>query len=92
MQVNTGSITGDFGEEWAEAARFMVSRRWVHLTGSNAHYVNQWPPVLSGALELIEGIAGPGAARLISRVWPREILRGRDIQAWEPLPPPDRQL
>ncbi|MFZ5632494.1 MAG: tyrosine-protein phosphatase [Bacillota bacterium] len=92
LQINTGSITGDFGREWEEVARLMVRQHWVHLLGSDAHSVNQRPPGLSRALERIENLAGSRAAGLISRKWPRQILQGRDISPWRPLPPPGRQI
>lgn len=92
LQLNAGSVTGDFGEEWADAAGMMIRQRWVHLIGSDAHSVHQRPPVLSGAVEMIRGLAGSEAAKMISSAWPREILQGRHIHPWDPLSPPPRQV
>ena len=39
------------------------------------------------ALDLVRRIAGPRAEDLVSR-WPQEILGGRAISPWEPIPPP----
>ena len=47
VQVNAESLTGYFGADVAECARFLLKRRIVHFLGTDAHSPTDRRPVLS---------------------------------------------
>ncbi len=76
IQMNAGSITGDYGPVTAQRAELLVRRGWVHLLGSDAHSINQRPPGLSRAIRQIAGMVGGTAAHVIGCANPLAVLEG----------------
>lgn len=86
VQLNAGSLLGQFGPEAEEAAKLFVSHRLVHLLGSDAHNSSKRPPLLGEAVSLIAKLGGEEYARNVAILWPGEILAGTYVRVAEPIP------
>lgn len=54
FQVNSGSLTGKFGEDAKNTAHDLVKRNMVHLLGSDAHGSDSRTPKIRKAFDLIK--------------------------------------
>ncbi|MBE3578060.1 MAG: phosphotransferase [Limnochordales bacterium] len=86
VQVNAGSLLGQFGPEAEAAARLFVRHRMVHLLGSDAHNSQKRPPVLQEAASVVAELGGEELARNVTVLWPGDILAGIYVQVAEPIP------
>lgn len=81
LQVNAGSLLGQYGDEAERAGWEMLERGWVGVMASDYHGLG--PVGLDGAADRLRGRDGGEAAELLLSVNPRRVLDGRP-----PLPVP----
>jgi protein-tyrosine phosphatase len=76
-QITAMSLTGDFGLFVKRAAETMLQKRLVHIIASDAHSIDNRPPLLSRAVEHAAEILGnyEEAMRMVTEV-PAAILSG----------------
>lgn len=56
LQINSGSITGLYGQKIKKTAHWLVKRDLMHLVGSDAHSAGGRSPRIREALEVVEGL------------------------------------
>lgn len=87
-QINAGSVIGRYGSQIKEAAFLFLGLNCVHFMASDAHDTKNRPPVLSGALRMVEAAAGAEAARSLVEDNPRAVLEDKPMPFQpEPIPP-----
>jgi protein-tyrosine phosphatase len=80
VQVTAGSLTGDFGPACLRSAVRMLKKGWVHIIATDAHWVDDRPPLLSpGRRAAVRFVGEEGARRLVIDN-PRAIIEGRDLE------------
>ncbi|NPV27278.1 MAG: hypothetical protein HPY81_07535 [Firmicutes bacterium] len=84
VQVNAGSLTGQFGRRVQRCAEEMVKRGLVHFLGSDAHSCGQRGPSLAEAAERLERLLGRVAAEKITRLNAANLLAGQSIESYRP--------
>lgn len=79
VQVTAGSLTGAFGEEAMDCARYLLKKGFVHFLASDGHSTRRRQPVLSEGLRAAIEIVGVDAARRLVETNPRAILSGEAL-------------
>lgn len=79
IQITAGSLTGLFGEVVQQVAGEFIKRGLCHILASDAHWVDDRPPILSPYLPVAAGISGEEAARAMMLDNPNKVLNGEDI-------------
>jgi protein-tyrosine phosphatase len=87
-QVTAMSLTGGFGEKVRHLAEKMLNARWIHFIASDAHSLEDRPPVLSEGVRKAEKFVGKEEAHKMVNDYPRAILEGRAPK----FPPPAKGL
>jgi len=73
-QANAGSFTGRNGSEVRQAAFRFLNLNLIHFIASDAHDVENRPPVLSAAARSAADVIGPEAATALVQDNPRAVL------------------
>lgn len=84
VQVNAGSLTGQFGRRVQRCAEEMVKRGLVHFLGSDAHSCGQRNPSLAEAAERLQRLIGMAEAEKITRLNAANLLAGQSIESYRP--------
>ena len=92
-QVNSASLTGEFGDAARRAAFAMVEQGLVHVLASDAHHAVQRPPgAAPGLAALRERFGRVGAlGEWMTEEVPAAILAGRPVPERPPLPAKPRR-
>jgi protein-tyrosine phosphatase len=85
VQITAMSVTGGAGEVVREYCRFLLQRNLVQIIATDAHSVDQRPPVLSEAVKAAADIVGETSAFGLVRDNPRAIIEGRTFEVPEPV-------
>ena len=86
MQVTAGSLTGRFGRRpkyWAER---MLDEGLVHILATDAHHIDQRPPLLAEARDAAATRLGEDEAWNLVRVRPRGIIDNKPVERLPALP------
>jgi protein-tyrosine phosphatase len=86
-QLDTGSVTGQFGKTVQRAAANMLEHGLIHLMASDCHNTRNRLPGLSSAVTEVSAIIGEEGAQKISTDNPRAVVEGNAIP-WIPAPAP----
>jgi len=86
-QVTAMSLTGKLGHGVRKFVEKLMKKRLVHFIASDAHSIDERPPVLSEALRAAEKIVGREEALKMVSDYPQAILEGRRPNVPEPSPP-----
>jgi protein-tyrosine phosphatase len=78
-QMDTGSITGQFGKKVQETARVMIENGLIHFIASDCHNTRNRLPGMSKAVEAVAEIAGREYARAIAYDNPGAVVEGLDV-------------
>lgn len=78
VQVNTGSLTGQYGNTVMRAAWKMLDNGWVHFLGSDDHVRSQFGGYLE-AIDKIQSTYDPYTATLLSSSNPAKIVRNEPV-------------
>lgn len=79
IQVNAGSITGEFGHEAKSAAKKLLKERLVHFIATDAHDEKKRAPHLKKAARIISRKYGKGYAEELLCINPRKVLNNEEI-------------
>ncbi|MEW6662545.1 MAG: tyrosine-protein phosphatase [Bacillota bacterium] len=79
VQVNAGSLAGEFGPRVQKLAGDLARQGLVHLMGSDAHCPHKRPPLWPVALPRLEKLAGREAALAITLKNPAAVLAGNEV-------------
>ena len=80
IQINRGSLTGNFGQEAYAAAAWILRHRLAHLVASDAHGVDFRTPDLMGGYRWVCHNCDEEYAELLFRVNPRRILFDHTVE------------
>jgi len=86
LQLNTGSLTGDFGTQVRSTAETFLMLGWVSFIASDGHSTTWRKPVLSPAFEVASKIIGEEQALRLVLHNPSKVIQGEDLQAGELIP------
>jgi protein-tyrosine phosphatase len=78
-QLDTGSITGQFGKKVQRTATLMLEFGLVHFLASDCHNTRNRLPGMSEAVAAVAGIVGEEYAAAIADRNPRAVVEGRPI-------------
>ncbi len=90
LQVNAGSLLGEWGHAVRSQAEELVKLGWVSLLASDAHSITHRRCRLGEAAERVERLAGAEVREIVTCTNPDRILLDQDIPAPEFLPPTRR--
>ncbi len=74
FQITANSLTGFWGKQKQQLCEEMLRRNMVHFIASDAHGVNNRPPILSAAREAAAKIIGAEAAEKLVKANPEAVL------------------
>lgn len=77
LQINSGSITGLYGEKVKKTAHMLVKNDLVHLIGSDAHSAGGRCPKIRGALDIVEKLKPGKAVEIIE--FGKKVLAGEEV-------------
>lgn len=87
-QMDTGSITGQFGKKVQQAARVMLENGLIHFIASDCHNTRNRLPGMSAAVASTAEIVGEEYAHAIAGDNPAAVVDGRPIPTrLSPTPP-----
>ena len=79
LQVNAGSLLGDFGPGPARAAEHLLRLGWVSLLATDAHSPTHRAPRLSAAIKRSIRLVGKSAAQVLVEDNPARVLRNEAL-------------
>jgi protein-tyrosine phosphatase len=79
LQLNAGSLTGDFGRAVRRRARQLLSLRVFKVLASDAHDLHTRRPILSRAVEVAADVVGPQEALALVYHNPAAIVFGKRL-------------
>lgn len=79
VQVTASAITGAWGEQVGQVARWLIQRNAVHFLASDAHDTKRRPPVMSQGREALAKLRGDAIARALVDDNPRAVIEGRPL-------------
>ncbi len=80
MQIDAGSLTGQFGRHARRAAEWLVQQGWVEFVASDAHDLIHRPFSLTAARERIAALCGPDEVRRLLVDNPQQVVKGQDVE------------
>lgn len=80
-QMDTGSITGQFGKKVQQAARVMLENGLIHFIASDCHNTRNRLPGMSAAVASAAEIVGEEYAQAIAEANPSAVVEGNPIPA-----------
>ena len=86
VQVNSGSITGFFGDSIKHTAEVLLTHRLAHVIGSDAHSAGSRCPRMAQARAMIADLLGEDDANQLTRLNASRILAGETVPREDPLP------
>jgi protein-tyrosine phosphatase len=86
MQMNAGSLTGQFGRGIRKRAEEMLDHNLVHFIGSDCHNRRTRPMALRKAYGIVLARRGKDMAEKLFLDNPRNAVRGQDVWTPEPIP------
>jgi protein-tyrosine phosphatase len=87
-QVTAMSLSGGFGDQVRHVAEKMLRAGWIHFIASDAHSLEERPPVLSEGVKRAEKLVGREAAHKMVNDYPRAVLEGRTPK----VPAPSKEI
>ena len=89
-QMDTGSITGQFGKKVQKAARVMLENGLIHFIASDCHNTRNRLPGMSAAVETTAKIVGEEYARDMAGANPAAVVEGKPVPN-RPTPTPPQK-
>jgi protein-tyrosine phosphatase len=90
LQVNAGSLLGEFGPGPRRAAERLLRLGWVSFLASDGHSPGARPPRLSQARERCAALIGADAAEALVNANPARVVCGEYVPPPDPDPPSRR--
>jgi protein-tyrosine phosphatase len=80
LQLTAGSLAGDFGASAQRAAWYWLETGQAALVASDAHGIQERPPRLTQAIQLIVKRLGTETARRVCGENPFRVVQGQDVR------------
>ncbi|MFP5262156.1 MAG: tyrosine-protein phosphatase [Blastocatellia bacterium] len=90
-QVDTGSVTGQFGKKVQQAAHLMLEHGLIHFIASDCHNTRNRLPGMSEAARAASDIVGQEYARAIAEDNPAAVVEGKPIPVRPPAALPQKK-
>jgi protein-tyrosine phosphatase len=90
-QMDTGSVTGQFGKKVEQAARVMLECGLIHFIASDCHNTRNRLPGMSDAVQATAEIVGLDYARAIAKDNPGAVIEGKPIPVRPTAAPPKKK-
>lgn len=87
VQVNAGSLFGDFGRREQRCAECLLTHNLVHFVASDCHNMHHRKPGLADAYQFIRERYSDGYAELLMKINPDRLLKGEKILIVNPRSP-----
>ena len=81
VQITAGSLTGRFGKTAQAMAMQFLEKDWVHFLATDAHSLQNRPPKLREAYEIVAKRFGKETAERLCVENPRAVFNGDDLGA-----------
>jgi protein-tyrosine phosphatase len=91
VQINAGSLTGEFGKTIRQTAFELVDRRMVHAVASDGHSAGTRPMLMKKARDLAAEKWGKAVAQRLFYDNPRKMVMGDSIESEEPQAPAEKK-
>ncbi|MBT9139107.1 MAG: Tyrosine-protein phosphatase YwqE [Syntrophomonadaceae bacterium] len=78
-QINTGSITGFFGQAVQKCAQKIIKRKMAHAIATDAHSDGRRMPAMSNCLKVLNNWIGQKEANKLANLTPAAIIANKDI-------------
>jgi len=85
-QVTAMSLTGGFGPGVRRFAEELLAHRLVHIIASDAHSIEERPPILTPSVQVASKLVGEDEARRMVTEYPQAVLEGRMPVVPQPIP------
>jgi len=85
-QVTAMSLTGGFGPGVRRLAETLLTHRLVHIIASDAHSLEERPPILTPSVRAASRLVGEDEAGRMVTEYPQAILEGRMPCVPQPIP------
>lgn len=82
LQVNAGSLLGEYGKKVQEAAWKLILLGYVHMIGSDCHCRSNGENLLLPAYHAIQDRFNTEVAELLCRINPQKVLKSEKIAAF----------
>lgn len=92
LQVNAGSLMGEFGADVQRQAEQLVRLGWVSLIATDAHSPTNRAPRLSGAINRCIRLIGQSTATLLVEEYPARVIRNERLPGVDLERPESRRL
>lgn len=77
IQVDSQSLTGDFGRKCKKRAVSIIKHRLAHIVASDGHNTEERPPLLSKAFEIVSDMVSPEYAESLLCKAPRYVISSK---------------
>ncbi len=81
VQITAGSLTGEFGPDVRDCARYLLRKGVVSFIATDAHSSGWRPPILSGGLRIAAEVMGMETALQLVIGNPEAVIAGRELHA-----------
>jgi protein-tyrosine phosphatase len=92
LQINAGSLTGDFGSQVQKTAEQFLRLGWASFMASDGHSTNHRQPVLSPGLKAASRIIGEENACRLVLDNPQKVVTGERLEVGEITPIEGRKV
>jgi protein-tyrosine phosphatase len=79
VQLTANALTGRWGPRASKAATWLLDKHAVHVIATDAHNLDNRPPVLSAARDLVAEEYGPEIASSLVEGNPEAVIAGRPL-------------
>ena len=86
LQVNAGSLVGQFGRRAMATAQLLIERGWADFVSSDGHDLNKRPMSVRVASERLVTLVGTARTHQLLVVNPTCVMSGEQIEPYRPAP------
>jgi protein-tyrosine phosphatase len=86
IQVNAGSVLGQYGPRAVETAHFLLDRRWPQFMASDSHRASRSPKLMT-AVNALKDQYGESYLDLLTRLSPQAVVANEALPQRPPEPP-----
>ena len=80
MQLNMGSLTGQYGRQVRKTAEKLLKKGLIDLIATDAHAQRKIPEIFEGAEKRIKKLVGDRGFRLLLEENPQAIIKGDEVE------------
>ena len=85
-QINTGSITGLFGQAVQKCAKKLLTNKMAHIVATDAHSYRVRKPIMSDCIKVLKTWIGAKEIKKLVEVFPAAIIGNRELNDLDEAP------